>query len=199
MAPADAGEEPAEAESPDPACVAPTPEERAGHHPPAPLAREVGARIPDPAGREPVPRPAGTPGTPRARSIRRPALRLRRCSRHVRPPARPHLSSTCRRSRRRARRRLRPPLPSRRFVEVVLPASAVIGLQVDRPLSSETARVEDRVDARVTRDVMAAGRRAIPAGSRMLGSVIARRARRQDEGAARLGVRFHTLVLADGT
>ena len=91
------------------------------------------------------------------------------------------------------------PPPAPRFVEVIVPASAVIGLQVDRSLSSETARVEDRIEARVTRDVMADGHRAIPAGSRMLGSVVLVDRGGKMKDAARLGVRFHTLVLADGT
>ena len=86
-----------------------------------------------------------------------------------------------------------------RFVEVVIPSSAVIGLQVDRSLSTETAQVEDKVEARVTRDVMAAGRRAIPAGSRMVGSVVMVDQGGKMKGAARLGVRFHTLLLSDGS
>jgi hypothetical protein len=75
----------------------------------------------------------------------------------------------------------------------------VIGLQVERSLSTETAKLEDRVEARVTRDVMADGHRAIPAGSRMLGSVTLVERGGKVKEAARLGVRFHTLVLADGT
>jgi hypothetical protein len=89
--------------------------------------------------------------------------------------------------------------PEPKFVEVVIPASAVIGLQVDRSLSSETAHVEDRIEARVTRDVMAGGQRAIPAGSRMIGSVVVVDRGGKIKDPARLGVRFHTLVLADGT
>jgi hypothetical protein len=93
-----------------------------------------------------------------------------------------------------------PPAPVEpKFVEVVIPATAVIGLQVDRSLSSETAHVEDRIEARVTRDVMASGQRAIPAGSRMLGSVVVVERGGKIKEPARLGVRFHTLVLADGT
>jgi hypothetical protein len=81
----------------------------------------------------------------------------------------------------------------------VLPTSSVIGLQVETSISSERARIEDRVDARVTRDVMANGRVAIPAGSRVLGSVtlVDRGGKLKDR--ARLGIRFHTLVLADGS
>jgi type IV secretory pathway VirB10-like protein len=84
------------------------------------------------------------------------------------------------------------------FEELVIPASSVIGLQVETPLSSERSRLEDRVDARVTRDVTAAGRVAIPAGARVIGAVSEVERGGKMKGVARLGVRFHTLVLADG-
>jgi Bacterial conjugation TrbI-like protein len=92
-----------------------------------------------------------------------------------------------------------PPAPKvPQFEEVVLPASSVIGLEVDTALSSERARVEDRVDARVSRDVMAEGHVVIPAGSRVIGSVTMVERGGKVKTPARLGVRFHTLVLADG-
>jgi len=94
-----------------------------------------------------------------------------------------------------------PPEPATvpQYEELILPAASVIGLQVETSLSSERARVEDRVDARVSRDVMAGGRVAIPAGSRVIGSVttVERGGKMKDQ--ARLGIRFHTLILADGT
>ena len=85
------------------------------------------------------------------------------------------------------------------FQEVTIPAESVIGLQIETAVSSETARMEDRVVARVSRDVRAEGRVAIPAGSKVLGSVsvIDRGGHMKDQ--ARLGVRFHTVILADGT
>ena len=91
------------------------------------------------------------------------------------------------------------PPPQREFVEVVVPAASVIGLQVQTSLSSERASVEDRVDARVTRDVLADGRVAIPAGSRMIGAVTLVERGGKIKERARLGVRFHTIVFADGT
>jgi hypothetical protein len=91
-----------------------------------------------------------------------------------------------------------PAAPVPQFEEVVLPTSSVMGLEVDTPLSSEHTRIEDRVDARVTRDVMAAGRVAIPAGSRVIGAVTLVERGGKVKQTARLGVRFHTLVLADG-
>jgi hypothetical protein len=91
------------------------------------------------------------------------------------------------------------PAPERVMVEVVVPTSTVLGLQVETALSTERAQVEDRVEARVTRDVNADGRVAIPAGSRVLGSVTLVEKGGKLKERARLGVRFHTVVLADGT
>ena len=66
-------------------------------------------------------------------------------------------------------------------------------------VSSENAELEDRVEAIVTRDVIADGRVAIPSGTRVLGSVNEVTRGGKFNERARLGVRFHTLVLADGT
>lgn len=90
-----------------------------------------------------------------------------------------------------------PPPPQTRTVS--LPADSVVGLRLDATVSSDTAAVEDTVHARVTRDVLVGGEVVIPAGTRVSGSVTF-----VDQGGkvrerARLGVRFHTLVLADGT
>lgn len=83
--------------------------------------------------------------------------------------------------------------------ELVVAADSVIGLQLEGGLTSEHARVEDAVEARVIRDVRVDRQVAIPAGSRALGSVmlVERGGRLKDR--ARLGITFHTLVLADGT
>ena len=91
------------------------------------------------------------------------------------------------------------PATAPEFDDLVVPAAAVIGLQVETSISSERARVEDRVDARVTRDVMADGRVAIPAGSRVIGSVVGVTRGGKVKEPARLAIRFHTLVLADAT
>jgi type IV secretory pathway VirB10-like protein len=95
--------------------------------------------------------------------------------------------------------RRRVELPAPRFEEVTIPADAVVGLQLESTITSDTARIEDRVNAKVTRDVRADGRVAIPAGSRVLGSVseVDRGGKMRER--ARLGVRFHTVILADGT
>jgi hypothetical protein len=93
------------------------------------------------------------------------------------------------------------PAPERErlFTELTVSADSVIGLQVENTITTESARIEDRVDARVTRDVRAGGQVAIPAGSRMEGSVTMVERGGKVKERARLGVRFHTLVLADGS
>ncbi len=89
--------------------------------------------------------------------------------------------------------------PARTFAEYVVSADSVIGLQTETRVSSETARVEDRVEARVTRDVKVGDHVAIPAGARAIGSVMQVERGGKFKEKARLGIRFHTLVLADGT
>ena len=85
------------------------------------------------------------------------------------------------------------------FEELTVASDSVIGLRVDTALSSERARVEDAVIASVTRDVRVGARIAIPAGARAQGEVtlVERGGRLRDR--ARLGIRFTSIVLEDGT
>ncbi|MBY0497666.1 MAG: hypothetical protein K2Y23_25955 [Cyanobacteria bacterium] len=92
-----------------------------------------------------------------------------------------------------------PPPPAPEFVDLTVPSDAVLGLQIERTVSSELARLEDKVDARVTRDVRVNDRIAIPAGSTVRGSVTEVDRGGRMKGKARLAIRFHTIVLADGT
>jgi len=92
-----------------------------------------------------------------------------------------------------------PEPPQKTFEELVVSADSVIGLQTENRITSETARVEDRIEARVTRDVKVGDRVAIPAGARALGTVTQVERGGKFKERARLGLRFHTLVLADGT
>jgi type IV secretory pathway VirB10-like protein len=94
-------------------------------------------------------------------------------------------------------RPLEPPAPV--LEELVVAAQSVIGLQMETSVTSERARLEDEVVARVTRDVKVGDRVAIPAGARAEGEVtLVERGGRVRE-RARLGVRFTSIVLADGT
>jgi type IV secretory pathway VirB10-like protein len=89
-----------------------------------------------------------------------------------------------------------PPEPE--VIELVVPADAVMGLQLETTVSSERAKVEDAVEARVTRDVRVGGRVAIPAGSLVQGTVteVVRGGKVRER--ARLSIRFHTVVIGTG-
>jgi len=90
-----------------------------------------------------------------------------------------------------------PALPE--FEELIVSADSVVGLRVETSTTSEDARVEDDVVARVTRDLRVGDRVVIPAGAEARGAVtlVDRGGRLRD--SARLGVRFTSVVLADGT
>jgi hypothetical protein len=92
-----------------------------------------------------------------------------------------------------------PEPPQKTLQELVVSANSVIGLQTETRISSDTAKVEDRVEARVTRDVKVGDMVAIPAGSRAIGSVTKAERGGKFKERASLGIRFHTLVLPDGT
>lgn len=92
-----------------------------------------------------------------------------------------------------------PAPPQKTYEELVVSADSVIGLQSDTTVTSERARVEDRVEARVTRDVKVGDRVAIPAGARVIGYVTQVKAGGKFKEQAKLAIRFQTIVLADGT
>lgn len=92
------------------------------------------------------------------------------------------------------------PQPQRpTFLELTLPADAVLGLQLESALTSETAEIEDEVVARVTRDVRVGDRVVIPSGAQAIGQVTLVEQGGRLRERARLGIRFTSAVLADGT
>jgi type IV secretory pathway VirB10-like protein len=94
-------------------------------------------------------------------------------------------------------RAVEPPEP--KYLDLVVAQNSVIGLQVETPVTTDRARVEDEVVARVTRDVRVGDRVAIPAGSKALGEVTLVEKGGRLKERARLGVRFTSIVLADGS
>ena len=94
-------------------------------------------------------------------------------------------------------RPVEPPEP--KYLDLVVAQNSVIGLQVETPVTTDRARVEDEVVARVTRDVRVGDRVAIPAGSKAYGEVTLVEKGGKLKEKARLGVRFTSIVLADGS
>jgi hypothetical protein len=88
-------------------------------------------------------------------------------------------------------------MPALDVIELVVPAHSVIGLRMTSSISSENARLEDRVTAEVARDVWVGERVAIRAGSKVTGEVILVERGGRVRDKALLGVRF-TSILLDG-
>jgi hypothetical protein len=86
-----------------------------------------------------------------------------------------------------------------RFQELVVKEDTVIGVRLESSHESGTAQVEDRVTARVTRDVVVDGRTAIPSGARLEGVVTSVDVGGRFKTPGRLAVRFTTLVVDDRT
>jgi hypothetical protein len=143
---------------------------------PAERARNNVARAAAPAPVDPpsVPEPARPAATPAVEFVEPPRIVDNQASRSVEPIG---------------------PL----YDELVVAADSVIGLEIETALTTEKAKVEDPVVARVTRDVRVGNRVAIPAGARANGEVTAVERGGRLKDRARLGVRFTSIVLADGT
>ncbi|MEQ1897274.1 MAG: hypothetical protein ABL971_07795 [Vicinamibacterales bacterium] len=91
------------------------------------------------------------------------------------------------------------PTPERLFEELVVSASTVLSLRIDAAVSSESASVEDRVTATVTRDIRVGDRVAIPSGSIAHGEVTLVERGGKVKDRSRLGVRFTSIALGNGT
>ncbi|MCY4119653.1 MAG: hypothetical protein OXG72_01880, partial [Acidobacteria bacterium] len=87
-----------------------------------------------------------------------------------------------------------PPAPTPQATQITIPAGTAIAARSATTASSATARVEDSVSATTASDVTVDGRTAIPAGSRLLGSVTAVERAGRMSGSDRITIRFHTLV-----
>ncbi len=87
-----------------------------------------------------------------------------------------------------------PTPPAPQATPITIPAGTAIAVRTADAVTSATARVEDSVSATTIGDVAIDGRTAIPAGSRLLGSVTAVERAGRMSGSDRIAVRFHTLV-----
>ena len=193
--------EPRPRSRPAPASVATPPEPAAAPVSVAALTRAAGDRAPAAADRRrPVADLPVVEGWTRAGGPAGAASPRRTdaaAPRRTEAPARPPLASTSPFETRGANPdSAASPWPS--FDELEIAADSVIGIQIETAVSTRTAKLEDTVEAHVTRDVQVGARVAISSGTRMRGSVVLVEPGGRLRSASRLGVRFHTLVMDDG-
>lgn len=84
-------------------------------------------------------------------------------------------------------------------VTLTLKKDSVIGILLDQAVSSETAKVEDKISAKVSRDVIVDGKTAIPAGARIEGTIVSVDRPTKANPRGKLGFRFTALVRPDNT
>jgi hypothetical protein len=82
--------------------------------------------------------------------------------------------------------------------ELAVPADSVLGLELETLATTRPEDGDDRVAARVTRDVMVGGQVAVPTGSRALGRATLVEKGPKGKEEARLDIRFDTLELPGG-
>lgn len=178
-----------------PAITEPDPETPAANPAAAPSTGPAAARPAQATSREAAARPASqAPRQPPASQSIPPASAP---AADARPASAPAAASTAAPTAAPVAAPVKPAEPM--FEELVVSADAVIGLQLDTAVSSEDAKVEDRVVATVTRDVKVGTRVAIPTGSKAHGEVTLVERGGKVKARARLAVRFTSVTLGNGT
>ena len=84
-------------------------------------------------------------------------------------------------------------------ITVLLKKDTVIGIRIDQPISTETSHVDDKISAKVSRDVVVDGITAIPVGTRVEGQITQVERPTATNPRGKLSVRFTSLVRADNT
>lgn len=76
---------------------------------------------------------------------------------------------------------------------VTIPAGTALRVRLDTTVASNTSRVEDQVYGRLASPIVVDGRTIVPAGSRVVGSVVNADRSNRVKGRASLAIRFHEL------
>jgi hypothetical protein len=87
--------------------------------------------------------------------------------------------------------------PVAKFREVELPAGTPLRLTLETPVSSETSKVGDAVEARLASAVRVDDSEVLPEGSVVRGTVTAAKSAGKVKGRASLAMRFTTAVVRD--
>ncbi len=85
-----------------------------------------------------------------------------------------------------------PPQPT--FREVTIAADSLVHAKLDTPVASDSSRVEDPVQATVSKPIVVDGFEAVPAGSVLRGAVTTAQPAGKVKGRAEIGFRFDTLT-----
>jgi hypothetical protein len=82
-----------------------------------------------------------------------------------------------------------------RFRAITIPAETPLSIVLETSLASDTNRVEDPVEGRLANAVVVSRTRVLPAGARVMGSVLDATRSGRVKGRASLAIRFHRVVV----
>ena len=85
--------------------------------------------------------------------------------------------------------------PIAKFREYTVPADHTLRLSIETPLSSETAKLEDPVEATLASAITIDGVEVVPAGSTVRGTVTGVESSGKVKGRASLALQFNTLIV----
>jgi hypothetical protein len=86
-----------------------------------------------------------------------------------------------------------PPPPIAKYRAFTVPEGTKLALEIQTPVSTKTAKVEDAVEARLTEAVVIDGTEVLPAGAPVLGNVAAVTPAGKVKGVASIGIRFNRI------
>jgi hypothetical protein len=128
----------------------------------------------------PAPAPAGAPGAPGAPPVTGPPAAA--------PPTGPMTLSGAASGN-----------ESKDAREITVPANTLLEVQLEAEVSSETAKPEQALIARVSRDIRMGNDLAVPSGTKIKGVITKVERPGKVSGKPRLELRFETLLMADGS
>ena len=83
--------------------------------------------------------------------------------------------------------------------DVTIPAGTELPITLDTTVASDVSRVEERVNAHLTRPIVIQGSTALPAGTRVAGVVTDATRSGKVKGRAHVALRFDSIVPGEGT
>ncbi len=86
-----------------------------------------------------------------------------------------------------------PPVP--KFREITIPADTPLSVTLESSIASDTSQVEDPVEGRLARPIVVSHTTVLPAGARVMGSVIDAKRSGRVKGRASIAVRFDRVVV----
>jgi hypothetical protein len=86
-----------------------------------------------------------------------------------------------------------PPVPT--FREITIPAETPLSVTLESTIASDTSQIEDPVEGRLARPIVVSRTTVLPAGARVMGSVIDAKRSGRVKGRASIAVRFDRVVV----